>query len=190
MAQVHLANLYGEDKVSFDDRVAFVEQHMDKVSRGRVWQTSLPSLPPRFGFCSRAGWLAGCMRRRTPGERVISCPTKLLLLYGICSRSIISCVKLVFAPVSGGPLQVRDSAFRPLDGDCWWKEADSPWQCLAVCVDLVAALDSPDPSKYLSCLPVHQDGERLRNEPDVDIQFLRWSGGRHGERRGRFNHQR
>lgn len=30
--QVHVANLYGEDKVSFDDRVAFVEKHMDKVS--------------------------------------------------------------------------------------------------------------------------------------------------------------
>eukprot|EP00903_Cladosiphon_okamuranus_P015271 g14112.t1 len=81
--KVHLANLFGEDKVSFDDRVAFVEKHMDEV---------------------------------------------------------------------------RDSAFRPLDGDCWWKKADSPWQCLAVCADLVAAVDSPDPSKYLSCLPVHQDG--------------------------------
>ncbi|CAN0444362.1 unnamed protein product [Hapterophycus canaliculatus] len=47
---------------------------------------------------------------------------------------------------------------RPLDGDGWWKEADSPWQCLAVCKDLTAALDSPDPTQYLSCLPVHQDG--------------------------------
>lgn len=28
---MHLANLYGEDKVSFDDRVAFVEANMDKV---------------------------------------------------------------------------------------------------------------------------------------------------------------
>ena len=37
--QVHLANLFGEDKVSFDDRVAFVDRHMDKVrsagGRGR-----------------------------------------------------------------------------------------------------------------------------------------------------------
>ncbi|CAN0414773.1 unnamed protein product [Pylaiella littoralis] len=81
--KVHVANLYGEDKVSFDDRVAFVEANMDKV---------------------------------------------------------------------------RDSALRPLDGECWWKGADSPWQCLAVCTDLTAALDSPDPTKYLSCLPVHQDG--------------------------------
>lgn len=55
--------------------------------------------------------------------------------------------------------QVRDSAERPLEGDGWWKGADSPWQCLAVCKDLIAALDSPDPSQYLSRLPVHQDGE-------------------------------
>lgn len=55
--------------------------------------------------------------------------------------------------------QVRDSALRPLDGDGWWKEADSPWQCLAVCKDLTAALDSPDPTQYLSSLSVHQDGE-------------------------------
>ena len=55
--------------------------------------------------------------------------------------------------------QVRDSALRPLDGDRWWMEADSPWQCLAVCKDLTAALDSPDPYQYLSCLPVHQDGK-------------------------------
>lgn len=55
--------------------------------------------------------------------------------------------------------QVRDSAERPLEGEGWWKGADSPWQCLAVCKDLITALDSPDPSQYHSRLPVHQDGE-------------------------------
>ncbi|CAM9586380.1 unnamed protein product, partial [Hapterophycus canaliculatus] len=34
--KVHLANLFGEDKVSFDDRVAFVEQHLDQVSAEQV----------------------------------------------------------------------------------------------------------------------------------------------------------
>lgn len=33
---MHVANLYGEDKVSFDDRVAFVEQNLDKVSAREV----------------------------------------------------------------------------------------------------------------------------------------------------------
>ena len=32
---MHLANLFGEDKVSFDDRVSFVEDSLDKVREGR-----------------------------------------------------------------------------------------------------------------------------------------------------------
>lgn len=35
LPQVHLANLFGEDKVSFDDRVSFVEDSLDKVSGER-----------------------------------------------------------------------------------------------------------------------------------------------------------
>lgn len=36
--QVHLANLYGNDKASFDDRVSFVEQNMDKVNKDLKWK--------------------------------------------------------------------------------------------------------------------------------------------------------
>ncbi len=36
--------------------------------------------------------------------------------------------------------------------------AEDPWQCLATCFELKAALDTPDPTKYISHLPVHQDG--------------------------------
>jgi DNA-directed RNA polymerase len=36
--------------------------------------------------------------------------------------------------------------------------ADDPWQCLATCLELRAALESPAPNEYLSSLPVHQDG--------------------------------
>ena len=42
--------------------------------------------------------------------------------------------------------------------DRWWQKADSPWQLLAVCYDLQAALASGDPESYYSKLPVHQDG--------------------------------
>jgi DNA-dependent RNA polymerase len=41
---------------------------------------------------------------------------------------------------------------------CRWTEADSPWQLLAVCMDIAAALRSGDPATYCSRLPVHQDG--------------------------------
>ncbi|KAK7748735.1 DNA-directed RNA polymerase [Cytospora paraplurivora] len=54
--------------------------------------------------------------------------------------------------------QIRDSANNPLTGKRWWLEAEDPWQCLAACFELKAALDSPDPTKFVSHLPVHQDG--------------------------------
>lgn len=36
--------------------------------------------------------------------------------------------------------------------------ADDPWQCLATCFELAAALRSDDPKKYVCQLPIHQDG--------------------------------
>ena len=47
---------------------------------------------------------------------------------------------------------------RVVQGQGWWKNADDPWQCLACCMELKAALDSPDPTQFMSSLPVHQDG--------------------------------
>lgn len=54
--------------------------------------------------------------------------------------------------------QIFDSAEKPLDGERWWAQADDPWQCLATCMELRAALNSPDPLAFESSLPVHQDG--------------------------------
>ncbi|KAM7183402.1 DNA/RNA polymerase [Rhypophila sp. PSN 637] len=53
---------------------------------------------------------------------------------------------------------IRESVANPLKGKRWWLEAEDPWQCLAACFDLVGALDLPDPTQYISRLPVHQDG--------------------------------
>ncbi|XXG98516.1 G4 quadruplex nucleic acid binding protein [Hypoxylon texense] len=53
---------------------------------------------------------------------------------------------------------IYDSATNPLAGDRWWLQAEDAWQCLATCFELKAALESPDPTKYVSHLPVHQDG--------------------------------
>ncbi|RYP00425.1 hypothetical protein DL764_006524 [Monosporascus ibericus] len=53
---------------------------------------------------------------------------------------------------------ITDSVTNPLNGQRWWLKAEDPWQCLATCFELKAALDSPDPTKYVSHLPVHQDG--------------------------------
>ncbi|KAH6911990.1 mitochondrial RNA polymerase [Coprinopsis sp. MPI-PUGE-AT-0042] len=53
---------------------------------------------------------------------------------------------------------VKDSAHNPLTGQEWWKKADDPWQCLAACMELTAAIESGSPTEYASSLPVHQDG--------------------------------
>lgn len=53
---------------------------------------------------------------------------------------------------------VIDSAKNPLKGSRWWLGAEDPWQCLAACFELKAAMDLPDPTKFVSSLPVHQDG--------------------------------
>ena len=53
---------------------------------------------------------------------------------------------------------IYDSASNPLRGGRWWLRAEDPWQCLATCIELKNALDSPDPTRFISHLPVHQDG--------------------------------
>ena len=87
--KVHVANLAGVDKVSFDDRVAFTEENM-----AHVYDTATNPFGP------------------------------------------------------------------PLNGESvkWWRATDKPWQTLAVCMELHDALESGDPLKFESSLPVHQDG--------------------------------
>ncbi|KAI9836646.1 MAG: hypothetical protein M1819_001280 [Sarea resinae] len=53
---------------------------------------------------------------------------------------------------------IYDSASNPLGGKRWWLKAEDPWQCLAACMELKNALDSPDPTRFVSHLPIHQDG--------------------------------
>ena len=55
-------------------------------------------------------------------------------------------------------VDIRDSATNPLNGSRWWLGAEDPWQCLATCMELTNSLDLPDPTKFISHLPIHQDG--------------------------------
>ena len=54
--------------------------------------------------------------------------------------------------------KIYDSASNPLHGNRWWLNAEDPWQFLAACVELKNALESPDAAKFISHLPIHQDG--------------------------------
>ncbi|KAI1611055.1 DNA-directed RNA polymerase [Exophiala viscosa] len=53
---------------------------------------------------------------------------------------------------------IYDSVKDPLNGRRWWLTAEDPWQCLAACYELTNALDSVDSTKFVSRLPIHQDG--------------------------------
>ncbi|KXL50910.1 hypothetical protein M433DRAFT_61006 [Acidomyces richmondensis BFW] len=53
---------------------------------------------------------------------------------------------------------IYDSVRDPLGGRRWWLQAEDAWQTLAACFELTAALDSPDPTKFISTLPIQQDG--------------------------------
>lgn len=53
---------------------------------------------------------------------------------------------------------IRESANDPLSANAFWRKADEPWQCLSTCIEISEALNSPDPKKYISHLPVQQDG--------------------------------
>lgn len=54
--------------------------------------------------------------------------------------------------------KIYDSATNALGGDRWWLKAEDPWQCLAVCIEIRNAIESGNPSTFVSYLPVHQDG--------------------------------
>lgn len=53
---------------------------------------------------------------------------------------------------------IRNLARDPFAADAWWKKAEKPWQALGVCFELAEAHELDDPTKYLSHLPIHQDG--------------------------------
>ncbi|TGZ50622.1 hypothetical protein CRM22_010775 [Opisthorchis felineus] len=54
---------------------------------------------------------------------------------------------------------VLDSACNPFNGRRWWQEQEEPWQVLACCRELMAAMEHPSgPHNYVSHFPVHQDG--------------------------------
>lgn len=82
--KVHMANLHGAGKASFEQRVLFTENHMEDIRK--------------------------------------------------CAAD---------------PLNPQND---------FWKKADYPWQFLAACYEMVAAHELPDPTKFVSHIPVQQDG--------------------------------
>ncbi|XP_053675173.1 DNA-directed RNA polymerase, mitochondrial [Anopheles nili] len=53
---------------------------------------------------------------------------------------------------------ILDSADHPLTGRMWWSSSDEPWQTLACCMEIAKVQRCPDPEKFESGFPIHQDG--------------------------------
>ena len=46
-----------------------------------------------------------------------------------------------------------------MQGRRWWTKSDEPWQTLAACMEVDAALNCPEgPENYVCHLTIHQDG--------------------------------
>ncbi|KAF1919513.1 hypothetical protein BDU57DRAFT_546159 [Ampelomyces quisqualis] len=75
-------------------------------------------------------------------------------LYGFDKASLVEREQFAMNHID----EIYDSATNPLDGRRWWTKGEDPWQTLACCMELKNALDSSDPTRYVSQLPVHQDG--------------------------------
>lgn len=46
-----------------------------------------------------------------------------------------------------------------IQGRKWWVKSDEPWQTLAACIEVAAAIRHPGGSaSYVCHLPIHQDG--------------------------------
>lgn len=43
-------------------------------------------------------------------------------------------------------------------GGKWWQTSDEPFQTLAACIEVTAAMRSKDPAQFVSYFPTHQDG--------------------------------
>ncbi|CAO2641574.1 DNA-directed RNA polymerase, mitochondrial [Lemmus lemmus] len=133
------------------DRVFWLPHNMD--FRGRTYPC-----PPHFNHLGSdlARALLEFAEGRPLGQRGLDwLKIHLVNLTGLKKRDSLS-MRLAFADQVME--EILDSADNPMTGRKWWMESDEPWQTLACCMEIAQAVRSPDPTAYISHLPVHQDG--------------------------------
>ncbi|KAK6100642.1 DNA-dependent RNA polymerase family protein [Brugia pahangi] len=54
--------------------------------------------------------------------------------------------------------KILESANEPLSGEMWWTKSEEPWQTLSACIEIRNALQTGNPTTFVSHLPVYQDG--------------------------------
>ncbi|XP_050428199.1 DNA-directed RNA polymerase, mitochondrial [Adelges cooleyi] len=155
-----------------------------KAEMYSLWCDALYRLSLANHFCGKVFWLPHNMDFR---GRVYPCPPHLNHLGSDMARSLlcfakgeplgtngldwlkIHCVNLTGLKKRNSVKErleyaeeilpdMLDSAKDPLGGKQWWAESETPWQTLACCIEIYHALQSKDPTKFISHFPVHQDG--------------------------------
>ncbi|XP_046406885.1 DNA-directed RNA polymerase, mitochondrial-like isoform X2 [Ischnura elegans] len=136
----------------FRDRVFWLPHNMD--FRGRVY----PCPPHLNHLGSDVARSLLCFAKGQPlGLKGLDwLKLHLVNLTGLMKRNSIK-ERMVFAEEMMP--KIIDSAENPLTGEMWWAKSDEPWQTLAVCMEINAALKAEGgPEHYVCHFPVHQDG--------------------------------
>ena len=141
--QLEIARAFANDKFYFPHNVDF---------RGRAYP--IPPILNHMGADFARGMLIFAEGKELGHVGLRWLKIHLANLYGFDKANLQERVDFTMEHLN----DIYDSAINPLNGKRWWLEAESPWQCLGVCMELKNALDSPDPTRYVSNMPVHQDG--------------------------------
>lgn len=135
----------------FRDRVFWFPHNMD--FRGRVYPC-----PPHFNHLG-SDVVRGILlfaRGEPLGEKGLDwLKIHLVNLTGLKKREPVS-ERLRYADEIMP--DILDSADNPMTGRRWWAKSEEPWQTLACCKEVAAAMRSPDPTRHICYFPVHQDG--------------------------------
>ncbi|QGI84071.1 hypothetical protein CEK25_010800 [Fusarium fujikuroi] len=143
-------NLQLEIARAFRKQVIYFPHNMDY--RGRAYP--IPTYLNHMGADHTRALLKFAEGKRLGQQGLRWLKIHLANLYGFDKASFAE--REAFA--TDNLANVRESVENPLNGSRWWLKAEDPWQCLATCFELKAAYDLPDPTDFVSNLPVHQDG--------------------------------
>jgi DNA-directed RNA polymerase len=144
------SNLQLEVAKAYTDKTFYYPHNID--FRGRAYP--IPPFLNHMGADSARGLLVFDKGKPLGTEGLRWLKIHLSNLAGFDKASLDERVQYTMAHAA----DIVDSVTNPLDGKRWWLKAEDPWQCLAACFELKAALDLPDPTQYVSHIPVAQDG--------------------------------
>lgn len=142
--QMEIANAFKEQTFYFPHNMDF---------RGRAYP--IPTYLNHMGADNTRGLLQFAAGKELGESGLRWVKVHLANVFGFDKASLLEREKFATDHMD----QIRDSVADPLGpGNKWWLQAEDPWQCLAACFELKNAYDLDDPTKYVSHLPVHQDG--------------------------------